>query len=115
MTIVFKVTDPCKASGSWKLISESTGAVLASGTFKCPCKNKILFAGATGTSPLLPGTYELKGAVGTNSCNRKIEIDNFVVTNALPFGTIAAAGASLVGLLAVKRYTKILSFKTPKV
>jgi hypothetical protein len=113
--IQFTITDPCHALGIWKLVSAPGGPILAWGIFSCPCKDKVLYSGTAGTSPLIPGKYILAGGVANKNWTFSFEVDNFIVTNALPLGTIAAAGVSLVGLLAVRRYSRTLSYKTPKV
>ena len=111
--ITFSVNDPCVASGGWNLVSEPSGTLIASGTFSCPCASKVLFSGTAGTSPLTPGKFQIAGFVNGQNYQFSFEVDDFIVTNVLPLGTIAAAGVSLVGLLAVRRLSRTFSISTP--
>jgi len=112
--------------GAWSILSEPGGITVASGTFSCTsttCSGGVytapvgspltLFSYTAGSSPLTPGTYQVAAYYNGANFTFGFTVEQFIITNILPFGTIAAAGVSLVGLLAVRRLSKTFSITTP--
>jgi len=114
-TVQGTVTEACTGSGSWNLYSEPGGILVASGSFSCPCSAKVLFSYTAGSAPITKGAYQVAAYVNGANWLFGFTVEDFIVTNVLPFGTIAAAGVSLVGLLAVRRLSRTFSISTPRV
>ena len=55
------ITTCTKGTGSWSITNQVSKAIVASGTFSCPCADLMLFNYTAGIAPITNGTYWYEG------------------------------------------------------
>jgi hypothetical protein len=108
--IDFTVSTACAGSGLWLLSSQTSGSLVASGSFMCGssgCTNTATLTCTAGSAPCTPGTYLYTALFNGAKFSFSFTVSQFMVTNELPAGILLGVLAPVAGVFGYSKLKKL--------